>query len=278
MPPSATGERDQTPDALVASATRVEDGTTAELIPLTAAEADTDWWHRAAPAILELPRITAGGPRPGRRAPRSATAAWGYVVLAVVFVPVTVTALCLALGAQVIHGHGRPTRVLVGWPWMHYLGALPRGAIYAVWLVPIADWALLAAGQAHYRLRFKRARRGRFRLLIIQITTTGNEARRVNEIIAQICSYGLRMPHEIWVVTEPWGAVTNREGYPGAKHVLVVPETFTARSERKARALEFSRQIRELLGLDTADVKILFQRRRRDADRELHQDRVRGQL
>ena len=66
------------------------------------------------------------------------------------------------------------------------------------------------------------------------------------------------MPLQIWVVTEPWGAVTTKAGYLGADRVMVVPETFTARSERKARALEFSRQIRGILGLDTADVKILF--------------------
>ena len=139
-----------------------------------------------------------------------------------------------------------------------HLGRLLRAAIYAVWLVPMGELALLALGQAHYRLRFKRTRRGHFRLLIIQITTTGNEAVRVNEIIAQIRSYDLRMPYEIWVVTEPWGAVTARDGYPSATRVFVVPENFTARSERKARALEFSRHIRSRWGLDTADVKILF--------------------
>jgi hypothetical protein len=133
-----------------------------------------------------------------------------------------------------------------------------RQAIYLAWLVPLGELGLMILGKIHYQLRFKRAPRGRFRLLLIQITTTGNEAVRVNEIIAQIRGYDLRMPLEIWVVTEPWGAVTAKAGYPGADRVMVVPETFTARSERKARALEFSRQVRSMFGLDTADVKILF--------------------
>lgn len=141
---------------------------------------------------------------------------------------------------------------------MNWLDSLPKTLIYLVWLVPLGELALLAAGQAHFHLRFRRSRRGQFRLLIIQITTTGNEAARVGEIITQIRGYRLRMPHEIWVVTEPWGNVTTKAGYPGADHVLVVPEGFTARSERKARALEFSRQVRTLRGLDTADVKILY--------------------
>jgi hypothetical protein len=142
--------------------------------------------------------------------------------------------------------------------WGRHFGNFPRVLIYAVWLVPLAELALLVAGQAHFHLRFRRTRRGQFRLLIIQITTTGNEAPRVNEIIGQIHGYHLRMPYEIWVVTEPWGDVCTPEGYPGARHVMVVPASFKARSEKKARALEYSRQQRTLRGLDGADVKILF--------------------
>lgn len=127
------------------------------------------------------------------------------------------------------------------------------GVIYAVWLVPLAELVLLAIGQLNYRLRF-RGDPGKFRLLIIQITTTGREQARVNEIIAHIRSYRLPMPYRVWVVTEPGQG----DSYPEADRVIVVPASFTARSERKARALEYSRLVRGTLGLDRADVKILY--------------------
>ena len=130
---------------------------------------------------------------------------------------------------------------------------LLRGLIYVVWLVPLAELVLLAAGQLNYRLRF-RSHSGKFRLLIIQVTTTGREQARVNEIIGQIRSYRLWMPYQVWIVTEPGQGDT----YPQADRVIVVPASFTARSERKARALEYSRQLRGTLGLDGPDVKILF--------------------
>jgi hypothetical protein len=130
---------------------------------------------------------------------------------------------------------------------------LLRGAIYAVWLVPLAELALLAAGQLNYRLRFRRDP-GKFRLLIIQVTTTGREQRRVNEIIGHILAYRLPMPYQVWVVTEP----DQGDSYPQADRVITVPARFTARCERKARALEYSRRLREMHGLDRPDVKILF--------------------
>ena len=130
---------------------------------------------------------------------------------------------------------------------------LLRAVIYAVWLVPLAELALLAAGQLNYRLRF-RSDPSKFRLLIIQVTTTGREQGRVNEIIAQICAYRLGMPYQIWVVTEP----DQGDTYPQADRMITVPAWFTARSERKARALEYSRQLREMEGLGRPEVKILF--------------------
>ncbi|MCW2932306.1 MAG: hypothetical protein JWM19_3268, partial [Actinomycetia bacterium] len=130
---------------------------------------------------------------------------------------------------------------------------LLRGVIYAVWLVPLAELVLLAAGQLNYRLRF-RSDPGKFRFLIIQVTTTGREQGRVNEIIAYIHAYGLQMPYQTWVVTEP----DQGDTYPQADRVIVVPAGFTARGERKARALEYSRQLRGTDGLDRPDVKILF--------------------
>ena len=125
--------------------------------------------------------------------------------------------------------------------------------VYVAWMLPTAELALLFAGQLHSRYRFAQAN-GRFSELIIQITTTGAEPDRVNEIIGQVRGYELTMEYQVWVVTEPeWPA-----SYPLADQVLVVPVAFTARSRNKARALEYSRLARGLLDLDRDDVKVLF--------------------
>jgi Glycosyl transferase family group 2 len=205
---------------------------------------------------------------PSERAPRDSPAAgpqenvprprhlawWERILIGALTLAFAALIIGWLFGTRMIHGSAHVAAV--GPTWAHYIPWRP--AIYVVWLVPLGELGLMLLGKVHYQLRFRRAPRGLFRLLLIQITTTGNEAVRVNEIIAQMRGYDLRMPLQIWVVTEPWGAVTAQAGYPGADRVIVVPEAFTARSERKARALEFSRQVRGLLGLDTADVKILF--------------------
>jgi len=128
-----------------------------------------------------------------------------------------------------------------------------RLAVYLVWLVPLGELMMLLAGEAKYRFGFRTAP-AKFRLLIIQVTTTGREMDRVNEIIGTIHGFRLGIPYEIWVVTEP----DQGDGYPQADWVLTVPESFTSRAHKKARALCYSAQIRQSLGLDTADVKILY--------------------
>ena len=131
--------------------------------------------------------------------------------------------------------------------------AVLHEAVYAVWLVPLGELVLLGAGQYYYRFRFRRAP-GKFQLLIFQVTTTGNEQARVNEIIASVRAYRLPMPYEIWVAAEPG----HENCYPQADRVIEVPAGFRARSERKARALEYTRRLRAAEGLGRADVKILF--------------------
>ncbi len=121
------------------------------------------------------------------------------------------------------------------------------------WLVPLIELILLATGHLWYRARFESAP-WKFSRLLIQITTTGREEKRVNEIISEIRSYRLSMPYQIWVVNEP--GLTDR--YPRADRVLTVPEYFTATSKYKARALEYSRRERQRLGLNGSDTKILF--------------------
>jgi glycosyl transferase family 2 len=128
-----------------------------------------------------------------------------------------------------------------------------QGVFTIAWLVPLIELIMLAAGQLWYRTRFESAP-WKFSRLVIQITTTGREERRVNEIIAEIRSYRLAMPYQIWVVNEPG----NDDRYPRADTVLTVPEDFVARSRYKARALEYSRRERRRLGLNGPDTKILF--------------------
>jgi len=158
-----------------------------------------------------------------------------------------IAVVAMGLGVHLTHGPTGGARLDFGWPGMRVL-------IYAVWLVPIAELVLLMLGQLNGRYRFKRAAPGTYSGMIIQITTTGREQERVNEIIGQIRGYRLRMKYQIWVVTEPG----QQDRYPAADQVIVVPADFVARSERKARALEYSRRVRIWRGLDRPDIKILF--------------------
>jgi len=139
------------------------------------------------------------------------------------------------------------TWLITRWPAARWL-------VCAAWMMPVIELGLLVIGQARFRWGFRRAQPGTFRQLIIQITTAGREQDRVNEIIRQILSYGLSMPYQVWVVTEPG----HPNYYPQADRVLVVPGTFSARSQKKARALEYSRRIRKVERLSRPDVKIIF--------------------
>ncbi|HBW21674.1 MAG TPA: hypothetical protein DEH11_23010 [Actinobacteria bacterium] len=200
-----------------------------------------------------MPAQPATSARPATSALRAADtpalprARWRHGLLVACSVILGLVVIDVALGIHAVHGRAGGVRIVAGWPGMRYL-------IYAVWLVPLGELALLAAGQLFYRYRFRTAAPGKFRHLVIQITTTGKEERRVNEIIGQLRGYQLQMSHEIWVVTEPGQG----DRYPRADRVIIVPAGFTVSSERKARALEFSRRARVDRGLDSPEVKILF--------------------
>ncbi len=129
-----------------------------------------------------------------------------------------------------------------------------RYLIYAVWMLPLIELAMLGLGQLYFHRWFREAPPGKYTELIIQITTSGREQTRVSQIVSQIRGYDLAMNHQIWVVTEPGYA----NEYPLADLVITVPSSFIARSERKARALEYSRRVRQSMGLSRADVKILY--------------------
>jgi hypothetical protein len=129
-----------------------------------------------------------------------------------------------------------------------------RWIVYAAWMMPIIELAMLVCGQIAYRFRFREAAPGAFTKLIIQITTTGREHARVSEIITDIRACIIKADYQVWVVTEPgWPC-----DYPLADRVLVVPESFTALSQSKARALEYSRRVRNAEGLARPDMKIIF--------------------
>jgi glycosyl transferase family 2 len=120
-------------------------------------------------------------------------------------------------------------------------------------LRPAVELLVMATGEWWYHTRF-REDPGRFSRLIVQVTTVGREPDRVNEILAQLRGYALAMPHELWVVTEPGPG----QDHPDADRVVTVPAEFSCRARYKARALEYSRRIREREGLARDDVKILF--------------------
>jgi hypothetical protein len=127
-----------------------------------------------------------------------------------------------------------------------------RPLVYAAWMFPMAELTLMAAGLLFFGRRFRENEEA-FSELIIQITTAGHEQARVDEIISQIRGYDLDMRHRIWVVTEPH----DHHRYP-SDIIIRVPADFECRGRAKARALEYSRQMRTLLGLDRPDVKIVF--------------------
>ncbi len=125
--------------------------------------------------------------------------------------------------------------------------------ILIAWLTPIVCMGMIVAGY----LRARRTGRQTFlplpTLLVIQITTVGNEE-TVNEIIRRIRGYQLELPHVIWVATEPWSSGT----YGDADEVIVVPKEFQCQASYKARALEYTRQLRIERRLNDFYVKVLF--------------------
>ena len=125
--------------------------------------------------------------------------------------------------------------------------------ILIAWFTPVLCAVMLVVGSQRARVTGRRSPILPPRLLIIQITTVGNE-RTVNEIIRRIHGYQLDIPFSIWVVTEPGADAT----YHGADERIVVPKDFKCRASYKARALEYSRRLRVERGLNDFFIKILF--------------------
>ena len=135
------------------------------------------------------------------------------------------------------------TSVAHQWEWV----------LFAFFLTPIAECAMALIGSAHATFGYAQSP-GTYKNLIIQITTVGKEPQLVQHTIDKLRSYNLTMPYQIWVVIEPGMFVD----YVGADDVIVVPADFVCRPVDKARALEFSRRIRQARGLNSAEVKLLL--------------------
>jgi hypothetical protein len=125
--------------------------------------------------------------------------------------------------------------------------------LLVAFLRPLIEIFILISGEWWFQAKF-RTDRSQFRRYIIQITTVGREEDRVNEIISEIRSYPMTMNYEIWVVNEPG----NDDSYADADRVITVPRDFTVLAQYKARALEYSRRVRQELGANGADTKITF--------------------
>lgn len=125
--------------------------------------------------------------------------------------------------------------------------------ILIAWFTPMVCAAMILAGALRAHRTGKRTVYPPPVLMIIQITTVGNQE-TVNAIIRRIRGYQLSLPHRIWVVTEPWATAT----YQGADELIVVPEDFECQASYKARALEYSRRLRVERRLNDYFVKVLF--------------------
>ena len=128
-----------------------------------------------------------------------------------------------------------------------------RTLIFIAWFTPVLCATMILAGAVRARHAGRRSVFPLHKLLIIQITTVGNEE-TVNEIIRRIRGYQLSIPFRIWVATEPKADAT----YHGADEIIVVPEDFQCHASYKARALEYTRRVRVERQLNDFFVKVLF--------------------
>lgn len=129
--------------------------------------------------------------------------------------------------------------------------------LLAFFVVPAIEAAMMIFGTAWAQFRHAEAPE-KFQHLIIQITTVGKEPELVQRTVDKIRGYDLTVPYEIWVAIEP----DHFDNYANVDRVIVVPSSFTCRAIDKARALEYTRRLREeyltTRDLDPALVKLLL--------------------
>ena len=123
--------------------------------------------------------------------------------------------------------------------------------ILIFWLFPLLTASSMTYGYVRAKKRFQITEATE--KIIIQITTVEN-FRLVNKTIATIRSYKLAVPYEIWIVTEP----IDIKKYINADKIIVVHTKFPSIAKYKARALDYSAEIRKKMGIVSENVKILF--------------------
>ncbi|MDP9288369.1 MAG: hypothetical protein M3P08_09240 [Thermoproteota archaeon] len=120
--------------------------------------------------------------------------------------------------------------------------------VFTFWLIPLILLCSSIYGYARAKLCFKTT--DKTKKMIIQITTVQNQ-NLVNKIISTVRSYNLSMCYEIWVITE----VSLLYKYVNADKVFTVLIDFRSIARFKARALDYSSQIRKDYGITTEDFK-----------------------
>jgi cellulose synthase/poly-beta-1,6-N-acetylglucosamine synthase-like glycosyltransferase len=123
--------------------------------------------------------------------------------------------------------------------------------VFSFWLIPLALLCSTLYGYIQAKFRFKST--DSTSKLIIQITTIENY-NLVNKIISTIRSYNLNLPYEIWIVTE----FSLIDKYKDADRVLDLPTDFKSVARYKARALDYSSQVRKNEGITDSHIKVLF--------------------
>ena len=129
--------------------------------------------------------------------------------------------------------------------------------LLAFFLIPCVEVAMMVLGAVWAHFLYAQAP-GKFRHLIIQVTTVGREPELVQRTVDKIRSYDLPMSYEIWIAVEPDMYVD----YVDVDRIIVVPANFKCRAIDKARALEYTRRLRcqglAARRLDPAAVKLLL--------------------
>ena len=134
-------------------------------------------------------------------------------------------------------------------PWLHVL----QWVLLFFFVTPLVELVMMMFGALWAQIGYAEAP-GKYKHLIIQITTVGKEHQLVQRTVDKIRSYGLKMSYEIWVAIEPGQYIE----YVDVDNLVVVPAAFECSPVHKARALEYTKRLRVKLGLNRSDVKLLL--------------------
>jgi cellulose synthase/poly-beta-1,6-N-acetylglucosamine synthase-like glycosyltransferase len=126
--------------------------------------------------------------------------------------------------------------------------------VFSFWSIPLILLCTTFYGYLRAKFCFKIIGGSHLtKKIIVQITTLENH-NLVNKIIFNLRSYNFRIPYEIWIVTES----SLLDDYLGADKIFKVPLDFRSIGNYKARALDYSSQVRKDIGITSNEYKILF--------------------